>query len=505
MRRIPLLGVLLAAAVLVPAAVSEAATVSYENGAVVYRGEGSEGLDLLVSPNDDATQLYLHDNGANRQLIQSGPCTNDASWGVICDLDASTPLKIYGSSGKDRLHVYFHGIPESMPIEIHGGAGDDDIEDSSGDEASRAFSGDAGNDTIRGFGGNDVIDGGDGNDEVDGGAGNDKVYGGAGNDTMWGDHYRDPGADVIDGGPGYDTTQDWSKPEDLQNQPSVDVTLDGVANDGRPGEGDNVVGVEKFQMYVVGRFVGSDAAENINIYNPGNQGPSTLVGNGGDDTLIGNDFDDTVDGGPGNDHVEGGMGNDSVTGGPGQDVIYGDATASSCTWYSCQIPFGNDVVYARDGEPDNIDCGIGTDKAIVDSIDIVANCETVDAAGPGAGGGGSGGGGNGGGGGGGQSGALTFSVAKVKLAVLRAKGLTVKVPCAAACTVSGTIVYKGRKIGSGHATALKAGTATARLKLTKAGKSVLKKVRKAKLTVKVTRTPADGAKVSGAKSLTVSR
>jgi hypothetical protein len=323
---------------------------------------------------------------------------------------------------------------------------------------------------------------------------------------MWGDHYDDPGADLIDGGPGYDTTQDWSTPENLDNQPSVDITLDGAANDGRPGEGDNVVNIEKFSMYVVGRLVGSDAAEDFNIYNPANTGPSTLIGNGGDDRLIGNDFDDTVDGGAGTDHVEGGMGNDSVTGGPGQDTIYGDATASSCTWYSCQIPFGNDVIYARDGEADNIDCGIGTDKAIVDAIDVVANCETVDSAGPGGGGGGGGHNGGGGGGGGGGNGAgLAFSLAKVKLGALAGKGLTIKVPCAAACSVSGTLTYRGKKVGGGRGTALKAGSATARLKLTRAGKKALRKVRKAKLTVKVTMTPADGAKVTGRRTVTVKR
>src|SRR3954469_367078 len=383
-RRLPFVGVLAAAAILIPAAASQAATISYEGGALVYRGEAAEGNDLLVSTSGG--ELAFSDDGADRQLVQTALCHNDASWGVLCDLDPGRPLKIYGSAAKDDLHIYFTDVPASMPATIHGGAGDDSIQDSSGTDAGRALYGDAGNDTIKGYAGNDVVDGGDGNDELDGGEGNDKVYGGAGNDTLWGDHYNDPGADVIDGGPGLDTTQDWSIPSDLTAQPSVAVTLDGVANDGRPGEGDNVTNVEKFQMYVVGRFVGSNAAENINIYNPGNEGPSQLIGNGGDDTLIGNDYDDTVDGGPGNDHVEGGMGNDVVTGGPGRDVIYGDATASSCTWYSCQIPFGNDVIHAHDGEPDNIDCGIGTDKAIVDAIDVVANCEDVEVSGAGGGG-----------------------------------------------------------------------------------------------------------------------
>ena len=80
-----------------------------------------------------------------------------------------------------------------------------------------------------------------------------------------------------------------------------------------------------------------------------------------------------------------GFGNDVVTGGPGQDTIFADATSASCGWYSytCKIPFGNDIVNAKDGEADTIDCGVGNDTAIVDAIDTVANCENVDTTGAG--------------------------------------------------------------------------------------------------------------------------
>ena len=118
----------------------------------------------------------------------------------------------------------------------------------------------------------------------------------------------------------------------------MNVTLDGVANDGRPGENDNVVGVEQLDMYVVGSITGSDAAEKIVLVNPGNHGSSTLIGNGGNDELVGYDYDDTIDGGTGDDRVEGGMGNDTVTGGPGKDTIYGDATRSYCTLVLVQDP-----------------------------------------------------------------------------------------------------------------------------------------------------------------------
>ena len=42
---------------------------------------------------------------------------------------------------------------------------------------------------------------------------------------------------------------------------------------------------------------------------------------------------------------------------------------------SCTTPFGNDVIEARDGEQDTIDCGVGEDRAVVDAVDVVAaNC-----------------------------------------------------------------------------------------------------------------------------------
>ena len=74
-----------------------------------------------------------------------------------------------------------------------------------------------------------------------------------------------------------------------------------------------------------------------------------------------------------------GFDNDTITGGPGRDAIFADATGSFCGIFSCTVPFGNDTVNARDGEADSIDCGIGADRAVVDTIDTVANCETVEA------------------------------------------------------------------------------------------------------------------------------
>ena len=491
MPRILTAAVVAAAALLIPATLAQAATVSLENGTIVYRGEGSEGLSLIVTTyqpwGDPNTYLALMDSGADRQAILAGaPCSPDASFGVLCPLNPSQPLRIEGSAANDRMSVFSTDVPDAKPIQMHGNGGNDEIEDAFGGNAGRVLTGGPGNDTVLGYDGNDAIDGGDGNDTVDGGAGDDQVRGGAGDDEMWGDHYKEPGADLLDGGPGTDTTEEWGIPSDLTNQPRTAVSLDGVANDGRPGEGDNVVAIERIRVSVVGDYVGTDGADEIKVINPGNEGPSSLTGLGGNDILVAEDFDDVVDGGAGNDTVEGGRGNDTVTGGPGRDTIYGDATSSHCSWYSCKIPFGNDVIQARDGEADNIDCGIGTDTAVVDTIDVVANCETVDGAGPGPGPGP------------GPGAGLTISVKKTTMRALAKKGLTVAVPCPSACTISGALLAGGKKVGSGRAK----GTGTVSLKLKLDRKAKRKRLRK--VTVRVT-VKAGGASQTASQTVKLKR
>ncbi len=58
-------------------------------------------------------------------------------------------------------------------------------------------------------------------------------------------------------------------------------------------------------------------------------------------------------------------GDDILDGGLGRDVLEGGA--------------GNDEIRARDGLADDVLCGPGTDTATVDTIDLVTDCETVDA------------------------------------------------------------------------------------------------------------------------------
>lgn len=152
-------------------------------------------------------------------------------------------------------------------------------------------------DSLYGLGGADRLTAGRGNDDLDGGTGSDDLKGGAGDDAV---SYASATAGVT-------------------------VTLDGRANDGTPGEGDNVhVDVE-------------------DVY--GSPWPDVLTGDRAANTL------------------DGGDGPDSLQGGGGQDYLYGGP--------------GDDILDARDGAADFVDCGAGRDAAIVDDFDAVSGCEAV--------------------------------------------------------------------------------------------------------------------------------
>jgi hypothetical protein len=91
----------------------------------------------------------------------------------------------------------------------------------------------------------------------------------------------------------------------------------------------------------------------------GGQGNDILIGENGDDVLRGAGGNNHLFGGDGNDTLEGGDGNDFLEGGPGVDHFAGGA--------------GNDTINARDGAKDAvpINCGAGTDHAVVDLADGV--------------------------------------------------------------------------------------------------------------------------------------
>ena len=173
---------------------------------------------------------------------------------------------------------------------------------------------------LNGFAGNDqlrlapdvaknaVINGHDGNDLLVGGKGHDRLFGGNGTDTMHGMNGNDLldgglGADNMFGGLGVDTATYATRVA------TVIVTIDGIANDGQVGEGDNV---------------------RLDVEN-----------------LIGGRASDSLTGSAAANRIFGGLGNDRIIGGAGADSLFGQD--------------GNDIFFARDGIKDLVDGGLGVD------------------------------------------------------------------------------------------------------------------------------------------------
>lgn len=112
----------------------------------------------------------------------------------------------------------------------------------------------------------------------------------------------------MNGGNGADTMSGKCAADYSDRSTPVNVTLDNTANDGGPGEGDNVW----TSVYSVTGGSGNDV-----LSSP--YGAADLVGNAGNDMLFGSAYDDVLTGGAGADFVDGFGGYDDCRG--GNDVL----------------------------------------------------------------------------------------------------------------------------------------------------------------------------------------
>jgi Ca2+-binding RTX toxin-like protein len=220
--------------------------------------------------------------------------------------------------------------------------------------------------------------------KTDLGAGNDRVRvvgpfmvdlaGGPGNDVLDGSGaFRltakgEPGADTYIGGSDPNNKVDYSG-----YQAGIDVTLDGLANDGSAGEADTV---EPSIQYVSGtqfsdRFVGSDERDEFD----GNGGGDTAYGLGGNDSIFVGKF---ADGGAGDDFL-GGETDARLVGGDGADRI-------ADYWPGASVDGGadNDFIEVGDSSPGHVvgqatvTCGDGYDVVWADPTDVMSSdCEEV--------------------------------------------------------------------------------------------------------------------------------
>ena len=253
--------------------------------------------------------------------LQAGAgCTLETQHTARCPSGGVASVEV--SLGDQDDHFGGEGGSAGYSLSIDMGTGDDTV-DGIGFSTGATIQGGGGDDALRGsvrFA--DTVFGGDGDDMLEGDdseqpsqGGNDTLDGGPGNDTLIGDF----GADQLFGGAGTDVANYFDRTD------GVFVSLDDVANDGSPGEGDNVH---------------SDVE---NVFGTG--GADVIVGNEGANDLNGWWGDDTISGGGGDDALVGDRGVDDLAGGLGDDQLV-DLPGQPCT---CLV------------EPDSYSGGLGTD------------------------------------------------------------------------------------------------------------------------------------------------
>jgi hypothetical protein len=467
--------VTLALAALAAAPAAHAATITYDGDTLVYTAAAGERNDMIVGPSSAyAEAIQLGDSAP--VSFPDGSCVQGDGW-----LHCAAPAAVRVDLGDNDDTFSFASGGAALPnaVTVAGGPGRDTLRGLE-QGTSPTLDGGPGDDVLDGKGAAETLQGGDGNDTLTGRGGADRLFGGPGDDLLDGDKYDAASPDLLDGGPGVDKVAGWADPGGDRNGP-ITLTVDGVADDGRSGEGDDVRDVEQVESHVSGRFVFTDAADLVDVWANLDQGPSTISTLGGNDRIIAGNAAETIDAGAGDDRIEGGFGDDVITGGPGKDTIYGDKVGSNCGLFeSCDVPVGNDTINARDGEADTIDCGVGTDRAIVDALDVVAaNCETVDRAAaapapvatpatPGAPGTP------------GTAGRDAAKKARITLAALsagdlRRRGLRVRITGAKRGTVTLVARVRGRKVGSARVRIGTAGSARATIRLSAAGRRLVRR------------------------------
>ena len=220
---------------------------------------------------------------------------------------------------------------------------------SSPGRGTNTIDGGTGDDLVYGGTDADLLRGGEGDDDLYGSPGNDRAEGGAGDDAFeedfdsylregeegsfdFIDNEGDLGADVYLGGEGRDFVEyDSRNLDDNDREDDINLTLDGIADDGTTGEGDN-------------------AGADIEDASTGD-GDDSVVGNALSNDIDSNRGDDSVDGRGGDDLIEGGEDRDAVTGGDGNDEVFGDEEDDCCDGAADVVDggAGNDNLFGQEG------------------------------------------------------------------------------------------------------------------------------------------------------------
>jgi len=216
------------------------------------------------------------------------------------------------------------------------------------------------------------------------------LRGGQGDDTL-----RAVGAfALLDGGAGGDTMGGIGAEVDYRARVNpVIVVGNGVADDGEAGEGDNVspdvdivlggsAGDTFTDVDAAGRG-GNDTFTSTGaggLFGDGGSGDDVFIGGAGEDFCFGGRGEDHLNGRGGSDDLEGGGGADTIRGGRGRDFLLGGPDddlliGGAGREFGIDGGLGDDTLRARDGLRERVSGGGGSDRARVDSIDIVSSIE----------------------------------------------------------------------------------------------------------------------------------
>lgn len=351
-----------APAVVVPAAsaadvsVDEVQVVGAESGRFVltYRAAPGEGNRLTARETAPGRAWSFRDAGAP---VVAGPnCVAGGDGVVTCT--APAPLPPMGPPPLNTVAIVLGDGDDSVLIsgsryggtEVDAGGGDDALVVSAGWVQASMGPGD---DRARG----------EGDDLMRGGLRRGGLSASGG-----------PGADVIEAARRADVSAGY-----FGGAEGVRVSTDGHANDGAPGEGDDVGrGVRTISVGARDDVVDARHA----------RGPVTIYGGSGDDRLYaspaggglqGGPGDDVLRGGPGLDRLGGEDGDDRLFGGGGDDVLSGDTGRNVATGGSGRDSYfisseARDVIHARDGDRDRIDCTELPRRLGVDPGDRLTGC-----------------------------------------------------------------------------------------------------------------------------------
>lgn len=341
--------VFIAALALAPGAF--AATLTNTSGALTYTAAGTQPVNVSFGENgagSGSVEVTTFDSDTITGTIPGCTATGVLPSGVTSDYVCTGVTSVTGNGGplSDSLSAQgdnfdFPGDVAiiDIPTTLNGGAGNDFL---GAGTSGAILDGGPGNDTLNGGPGNDTLTGDAGDDSLSAGvSGNDTLSGGDGNDSL----FPSNGTDAVSGGTGVDqvTYNDnmfvpgtGGAPDSIIATP-VNVSLDGVANDGFAGNNSNVAAdIEDVTV--------ADGQSCTGLTIACAYGAATVTGDSAPNALTG------------------GSGNDTITGGGGGDFLSGNA--------------GTNTMNGVNGYPDRVDCG-GSGTANVDQLDTVVDCTTT--------------------------------------------------------------------------------------------------------------------------------